>query len=1418
MSKRIGIDVGSTTVKCVVLDENNQLLFSTYKRHFSDVKNATLEVLCAMELELKETENMQVMITGSGGMGLSELLDIPFIQEVIAGTKAVETLIPETDVAIELGGEDAKITFFEGSLEQRMNGSCAGGTGAFIDQMASLLKTDAQGLNNLANSYETIYPIASRCGVFAKTDIQPLINEGARREDIAASVYQAVVNQTIAGLASGRKIKGNVVFLGGPLYFMSELRKRFIATLDLRDEQVIFPENSQLFVALGAALSLKEEKKINIEELIKKLKFSEKHSLGMEDCLPPLFETKDDLNEFRNRHAQAELEEFKLTDYSGPLFIGIDAGSTTTKIAVIGSNSELLFSHYGNNEGRPLETTINVLKRVYELMPEDTFIAKTAVTGYGEHLIKHALKVDIGEVETMAHYKAANFFAPGVDFILDIGGQDMKAMTIKDGALSSIQLNEACSSGCGSFLETFAKSLNYSIEDFASAAIDSRTPVDLGSRCTVFMNSKVRQVQKEGATPGDISAGLAYSVIKNALYKVIKMKQSAELGKTIVCQGGTFYNESVLRAFELISEREVIRPNIAGLMGAFGAGIIALEEYDINGSESSLLSLEEMLALTSEKEFSTCGLCENNCLLTVTLFSDGRKFITGNRCERGAQDKQVKTKRRENLVDYKYRRLFRYRSLKTEEAVNGSIGIPRVLNMYENYPLWHTIFTDLGFKVILSPKSDKELYEKGIETIPSDTVCYPAKLVHGHIESLIEDKVDIIFYPGVVFERVEDRVADNHFNCPIVQSYSDVIKNNMDPIREGKVDYRNPYLNLADVESVTSQLQKTFADFNFSDDLMSQAVHHGFEELDKFKLDVRQRGEKVLEKMHKNNEKGIVLSGRPYHVDPEVNHGIANIITQEGFHCLTEDSISHLGDVENLRVVNQWVYHSRLYAAAKVVAKMPNLELVQLNSFGCGLDAVTTDQVEEIMAQYGRIYTVLKIDEGSNLGAVRIRLRSLKAAMKEREKAEVLPVKRFEEKEKVVFTKDMRQKHTLLLPMLSPIHQEGLVDVALKASGYDVFCLPSDDKEAIDVGLKYVNNDACYPAIISIGQLIEALQSGKYDVENTSVMLTQTGGGCRATNYIPLLRKALVDAGFDQVPVVSISLGNQGVESNPGFKMSLPLMKKVAIAFLYGDLFEKVVYRTRPYEIIPGSVNKLHDKWLEKITHSVEVGSFRLFKKHMKQIVKEFDNIPITSEEKPKVGVVGEILVKYSPTANNDIVAVLEREGAEAVVPGIIGFMNYSLYNSIWKYENLGFSKKSKWIAEFAIKLIEYCEKPMNKALEESERFTGITSIDKLAEDASQILSIGNHTGEGWFLTGEMIDLLNNDVPNIICMQPFGCLPNHVVGKGVMKELRHQYPMANISAIDYDPGVSVVNQLNRIRLLLATAEKNLKETVQIDQN
>lgn len=1411
MTLRAGIDVGSTTVKLVILNEQNESIFSKYERHFSDVKTATERVLREAE-SMIDTQGMTMSITGSGGMGLADVLEIPFVQEVIACTRTVEEVIPETDVAIELGGEDAKITFFEGALEQRMNGSCAGGTGAFIDQMAVLLKTDANGVNELAKNYKTIYPIASRCGVFAKTDVQPLINEGAAKEDIAASIFQAVVNQTIAGLAAGRKIKGNIAFLGGPLFFMSELRQRFIETLNIAPENVIFPENPQLFVAMGAAFYSEEAEVTTLKDLLHRLTTAEEGHLSPSDTLEPLFEGEAELADFRMRHGQAQAQEKSLSDHEGVAFLGIDAGSTTTKVALIDDSGNLMYSFYGNNQGQPLETTMTVLKDLYRKLPENVFIGKAAVTGYGEQLIKNALKVDIGEVETMAHYKAANHFQPGVDFILDIGGQDMKAMTIKDGALSSIQLNEACSSGCGSFIETFAKSLNYNVEDFAKAALKSKAPVDLGSRCTVFMNSKVKQVQKEGASVGDISAGLSYSVIKNAIYKVIKVRRPEELGEKIVCQGGTFYNEAVLRAFEMVTGREVVRPSIAGLMGAFGAALIALENYEV-GEKTETLSLAEIDTFTAEKEFTHCGLCENNCMLTVTLFSDGRQFITGNRCERGARIKIKREDKKVNLVDYKYRRLFKYRPLRKKEAIRGEIGIPRVLNMYENYPLWHTFFSDLGFRVKLSPRSNKELYEQGMETIPSDTACYPAKIAHGHIQALIDSGVPMIFYPGVVFEREESKEADNHFNCPIVQSYPDVIRNNVDDIREGKVDYRNPYLNLANEASVAKVLGRCFKDLGITQEEINSALHHAYKELEVFKEDIRQKGEETLLMLNQKGERGVVLSGRPYHLDPEINHGIAEVITQEGFHVLTEDSVSHLSDVGNLRVVNQWVYHSRLYAAARVVAKSKNLELVQLNSFGCGLDAVTTDQVEEIMDQYGKIYTVLKIDEGSNLGAIRIRLRSLKAAVNERDKSNFEPTKRFEEPEKIVFTKEMRKKHTLLLPMLSPIHQSGLFDIALEASGYNVVCLPAMDREAINVGLKFVNNDSCYPAIISIGQLVEALQSGKYDLNNTSVMMSQTGGGCRATNYIPLLRKALNDAGFPQVPVVSVSLGNKGVESNPGFKYTLPMLKRIVVAILYGDLFERVVYRTRPYELEKGQIDALHEEWLKKVEGNVRNGSLTQFNRNMKKIIKDFDTVPISNEVKPKVGVVGEILVKYSPTANNDIVRLLEAEGAEAVVPDLIGFMNYSLYNQIWKYDNMGMPKKNKNLAEMAIKLIEVVEKPMDKALRASERFTGIHSIYQLAEDASKILSIGNHTGEGWFLTGEMIDLLKTGVNNIVCMQPFGCLPNHVVGKGVIKELRHQYPKSNIAAIDYDPGVSIVNQLNRIRLMMATANKQLREEV-----
>lgn len=1402
----LGMDVGSTTVKMVVLNKNCKMVFSDYRRHYSDIKKTIVELFEETYRKIPDSY-ITMMVTGSGGMSVSRWMNIPFIQEVIACTHTVETYIPQTDVAIELGGEDAKITYFTGGLEQRMNGTCAGGTGAFIDQMAGLLQTDASGLNELAKSFKVIYPIASRCGVFAKTDIQPLINEGAAKEDIAASVFQSVVNQTISGLACGKPIRGNVAFLGGPLYFLSELRTRFIETLQLTEEQIIFPENSQLFVAMGAALKSEELPKTEFSEIMGRLKnINEENSVEIQR-LRPLFVDKTEYDEFIERHSKNKVAKEDLASYSGKAYIGIDAGSTTTKAALIGENGQLLYSYYGSNQGSPLQQVIYILKELYEELPERVTIANSTVTGYGEALIKEALKVDIGEIETIAHYKAAAFFQPDVDFILDIGGQDMKCLKIKDGVIDSILLNEACSSGCGSFIETFAHSLNMSVQDFAKEAIKAEYPVDLGSRCTVFMNSRVKQAQKEGASVGDISAGLSYSVIKNALLKVIKIRDPKDLGKSIIVQGGTFYNDSVLRSFELVAEREAIRPDIAGLMGAFGAALIARERAE-KGRISTILGKDQIEDFIYDSTMRRCGLCGNNCLLTINKFNDGGEFISGNRCERGLGITHKKEEKVPNLYDYKYRRLFQYKPLGKEEAPRGTVGIPRVLNLYENYPFWFTFFTQLGYRVELSQRSSKKVYELGIETIPSESVCYPAKIVHGHIMSLINKGVNFIFYPSIPYEKKEDEKADNHYNCPIVTSYPEVIKNNMDILKEKNILFMNPFLSLNNKEKLKKRLLEELSSLNISKAEINKAVEAAWQERLNFEEDIRKKGEEVIAYIKEKGMKGIVLSGRPYHVDPEINHGIPNIITGFNMAVLTEDSIAHLSEAERpLRVVDQWVYHSRLYRAAAYVAKQDNLELVQLNSFGCGLDAVTTDQVQEILQKEGKIYTTLKIDEGNNLGAARIRIRSLKAAMEERDRNHYIRKPQESKYKRVVFTKDMRKNHTILAPEMSPIHFQFL-EVAFRHSGYNVVVLPSKDKGAVDVGLKYVNNDACYPSIIVVGQIIEALQSGKYDVNNTSVIITQTGGGCRATNYIGFLRKALAEAGYPEVPVISLNAA--GLESNPGFKITYNLLNRALMALVYGDLLMRVLYRVRPYEKIKGSANALYESWVEKCKESVISGSHKTYKKNIYDIVKDFDNLELRDIKKPRVGLVGEILVKFHPTANNDVVDVVESEGAEAVMPDLIDFFLYCAYDADYKYRVLEGSKKGQLGGKLVIKVIEFYRRHMKEALEQSKRFEGPERIEKLAERASKILSLGNQTGEGWFLTAEMIELIESGAENIICMQPFACLPNHVTGKGMIKALKAQYPMANITAIDYDPGASEVNQLNRIKLMMAAAFKNME--------
>lgn len=1417
----MGIDVGSTTIKAVLMNEQYEILYKEYKRHMSDVRSALSALLEDIQTKLGDVEISAVM-TGSGGLSLSKRLGIHFAQEVVSCTETVERLIPETDVAIELGGEDAKITYFDGALEQRMNGTCAGGTGAFIDQMAALLQTDASGLNEMAKRYHTLYPIASRCGVFAKTDIQPLINEGAKKEDIAASIFQAVVNQTIGGLACGKPIRGKVAFLGGPLYFLSELRERFIETLHLEPEDVIFPEDPQLFVAMGSAYIAEkqgEDNHVRIGILREKLSSITGNAVDEKNILDPLFHNEKELEEFRLRHAKNRVKTGILSLATGPVYLGIDAGSTTTKAALVNDEGALLYSYYGANQGEPVETCISILQDIYAHLPDEAYIANATVTGYGEKLIKKALRVDIGEVETMAHYKAAANFVPDVDFILDIGGQDMKAIRIKDKTVEDIILNEACSSGCGSFLEAFAHSLHLPIEDFAKAGLLADQPVDLGSRCTVFMNSKVKQSQKEGASLGDISAGLSYSVIKNALYKVIKIRRKEEFGTHVVVQGGTFYNEAVLRAFEKEVGIEVIRPDISGIMGAFGAALIS-KERATKGQRSTLLSFDRLDAFHVEKSMRHCELCTNRCLLTISRFPDGSESVSGNRCERGAG---IEFEKQDipNLYNYKLKRVFDYKSLTKKEATRGSVGIPRVLNMYENYPLWHTFFSELGYRVVLSPKSTKKVFEKGMETIPSEAVCYPAKMVHGHIEHLIEKDVDFIFYPSINYERMEYESAGNHFNCPVVNSYPEVVHNNMDNLREQNISYHNPFLNLNDEKSCVDNLYDMLKAQGVSRKEIKNAYRSGLEALDAMQNDIKQKGEEVLAYLKEHNMRGIVLAGRPYHVDPEVNHGLSGIITEEGMAVLTEDSVAHLRalDSKQLRVVDQWAYHARLYRAAAFVAEQPNVELVQLVSFGCGLDAVTSDQVAELLQEKGKIYTLIKIDEGSNLGAIRIRIRSLKAALEDREEAErrgqvrtLIP--EIEEAKKVVFTKEMKSRHTILCPQMSPIHFQ-FVEAAVRAEGYRFEVLPSDDKMAVEEGLRYVNNDACFPSILVIGQMMNALKSGKYDLDRTTLIITQTGGACRATNYIAFIRKALKDAGMGHVPVIALSA--QGFESNPGFELTRSLINKIMIAMMYGDLFMNLTFAVRPYEAIPGSTDRLYQKWVEKCLVSCQSGNIIVYKNYVNHIVTDFDNLPVVKRDIPKVGVVGEILVKFHPTANNNLTDVLEEEGTEVVMPDLTNFFLYSVYNSKFRTDYFGFNWKGKLVGKALEEFVEFYREPMRRALKKTNRFRVPARISEVAKQVDGVVSLGNQAGEGWLLTAEMMELIHTGVPNIACIQPFACLPNHITGRGVIKELRRRNPKSNIVAIDYDPGASEVNQINRIKLMVTTAYKNLDHPEEMEK-
>ena len=1662
---RVGLDIGSTTVKAVVLDQSDSLgdtIFSDYRRHHANVRATVAGLLVDIHKELEQRgrgdEPIRLAITGSGGLTLADNMHVPFIQEVIAETEAIDKEYPQADVIIELGGEDAKITYLKPTPEQRMNGSCAGGTGAFIDQMSTLLDTDASGLNDMAKDYKTLYPIASRCGVFAKTDLQPLINDGAAKPDLAASIFTAVATQTIAGLASGRPIHGTVIFLGGPLFFMSELRAAFQRALEGKVDEFIVPTNAHLYVAYGAALQADidaDDEGHHFEartcaDILARL--DELQNLPSNTpTMPPLFPTEADREAFNKRHHREHIHIGTLEGAHGPHFLGIDAGSTTIKATLVNDDREIVWSSYANNEGSPLTAAINIVKQIQSQLPAGAWIARSCATGYGEGLITTGLHLDEGVVETMAHYRGAEMVSPGVTAVIDIGGQDMKYLAITDGVIDSIAVNEACSSGCGSFLQTFAMSMGLTIQEFTQKALASTHPVDLGSRCTVFMNSSVKQAQKEGASIEDIAAGLCYSVVRNALYKVIKLRDSGELGDTVVVQGGTFLNDAVLRAFELLTEREVTRPNIAGLMGAFGAALTARMHYEdeadhldvqvkADGSEqqadanaqpasgsderhvavidgvthtaSSILTGEALDTMSMTTERDVCKLCQNHCKLTITTFADGSRYVTGNRCERGG-DAKKKRSDRPNLYDYKYKRCFAYRRLTDKKATRGEIGIPRVLNMYENYPFWFTLLTSLGFKVMISGRSSHELFETGIESIASENICYPAKLVHGHIKWLLGKGVKNIFYPCVSYEDNLVPNTDNHYNCPVVANYPVVIGANMPELREDGIRYMHPYFNLANHELMVDRIVEEFAWANVSREEAETAVKAAYAEDKIFKNDVQEEGFKALAYMKEHNCRGIVLAGRPYHIDPEVNHGIPETICALGMVVLSEDSICELQPGENLhlsdylsegeedprkknangfrhvgdrkvtvsrmplRVTNQWAYHSRLYAAAHFVASYPGLELVQLNSFGCGLDAITTDQVAEILADKADVYTLLKIDEVSNLGAAKIRLRSLKAAVEERERnkskaiaavssamaadgnGSALPDKRDQHvassptaaelearrqaqakaqsdladaeaqlsraKEQLAaaqaavkaaqskqsdlasaartaapaaapssagfrktgskaptpgrqvlldttmasnpklteavreasrraaqrdlqaavdaadgkgakksghnnatmsryahrekFVKDMRKNYTIVGPQMSPIHMS-LVEAVIRSGGYKFDILKHASRGDVETGLKYVNNDACYPAIMVIGQLIGAIQEGKYDPDHVALAITQTGGMCRATNYFGLIRKALVDAGYPQIPVIAIS--TQGLEDNPGFKATLPLLHRAVKSLILGDLLMKCLYRVRPYEVEKGSADKLYEQWdvivretLEHHGYSKTAAKTPWLRKGWlpygtlaKEIVKSFDALPLKDiPRKVRVGVVGEILVKYQPDANNHVVDVIESQDCEAVVPGIMEFMTTRPYITDWNEKNLGMGG-NKLAYSLMRKGLDMYNAPIKAALALSNgKFRQDDPMPELVKKAAEVTSIGVQAGEGWLLTAEILDLIEQGCPNVICAQPFACLPNHVTGRGMFGKIRRLHPEANIVSIDYDPGASEANQLNRIKLMIAAAKK-----------
>ncbi len=1402
---RLGIDLGSSTAKIVVLSENNIMQYKRYQRHNGRIKEMVQEMLGKLH-DLYPSTKFHVQMTGSAGMGLARRIDVPFVQEVVALTEAIRTLHPDAATFIELGGEDAKIVLFHPNQapEMKMNGSCAGGTGSFIDQMATLLHVDMPTLNEMAHNATKKLYIASRCGVFAKTDVQALLNKGESKEDIARAVFLAVANQTMTTLLAGAEIRQKILFAGGPLTFLPELRRAFIQTLQRPESDFVLPDNSEVLVAVGAAIKAgRDGREMTITQLLNALQ-NEKKGLQTIRTLEPLFKSKQEHIKFKHRHNELNIPRLADAEIKNvrEMYLGIDAGSTTTKLILIDEKNRIIDQYYSNNFGSPLQVALKGLQKFKRHLTNGRLKAAFA-TGYGEEFICVALNLDGGIVETMAHFTAGSLFNKELSYIVDVGGQDIKSIKVENGVVTDIKLNEACSSGTGSFIQTFADSLNLTLDEFVQQALYAEHPVDLGTRCSVFMNSKVKEALKDGISVSDIAAGLAFSVVKNALYKVIQIKSTDELGNAIFVQGGTFKNDAVLRAFELLTGKQVFRLNISEYMGSFGAALYAKYYFKQHPGVKTRFKIDVMERTDVTKKTFACKGCGNHCSVTRFTFSNNNKFYTGNRCERFFSNKSSGQRIEMNFFRDKEDIIFNAEqhyldasALPENDAKMPVIGIPRILSVYEHYPFFYSFFRKLGFKVVLSDNTNKEMYYRGLRSVAADNLCLPAKVANGHIFDLMDKKVDRIFIPSIVFERKEADDSKNSYNCPIVTGYGEVLKRTI----KTDIPIDSFPMSFQFMAGFKANIAGYLQEYGVSKREISRAVDFSLAAEQKSVDLQRKLAAQIIAKARAEDKPLIIILGRPYHLDPMVNNGIMDMVSDLGAYAISENAIPDLynENLDGVLPLTQWSYHNRLYLAAKWIVKQNYDQIagIQLNSFGCGPDAVVTDEVKTILESGGKIYASIKIDEMSNLGAAKIRIRSVLEALNQN-KHFALKKRRYSKH----YSKNDRKK-TIIVPYLARGYSE-LLEPVVWHLGYKIETLHEQSAEAVEEGLRFVNNDMCYPAVVVIGDLLKALRSGKYDPDETVVALTLTNGQCRASNYVPLLKKALVDAGFLNTPVVSLSSDSfaEGFVFNP-----IKFLKYSVIVFAAFDAIMRMKLRTKPYELNTGETMRLVDRLTKEFREQLyrEPPDKRSLVQFMHRAVNAFNAIPVRHVEYARrIGVVGEIYVKSNCFSNNYLVDWLEERGYEAVLPSYLKFFEYGFYSQVYNLKNkISFAPGKIATRTITHLTIHHYRKIVEKELVRFVRYIPETPIDEALREKDNPLPLSLQFGEGWLLPLEIVEMVKEGVKDVISVQPFGCISNHIVAKGIYRQLKDEYGV-NMLLLDYESGTSEVNNSNRLELFLS---------------